>query len=133
MTQSGNEGFARVELIEWWDQAKLRNARVVAVGVGALGNEIVKNCALLGLGHLAIIDLDRVETSNLSRSVLFRPADAGRLKVEAAARAAREIYAEMEVSAIAGDVVHDVGLGLFRWADVVLGALDNREARLAVN
>lgn len=131
--RSADDRFARFGLIGWWDQARLRDAKLVVVGVGALGNEIVKNCALLGVGHLVVIDVDRVETSNLSRSVLFRPADAGRPKVEAAARAAREIYPEIEVAEIAGDVVHDVGLGLFRWADVVLGALDNREARLAVN
>jgi molybdopterin/thiamine biosynthesis adenylyltransferase len=131
--RSADERFARFELIDWWDQARLRDAKLAVVGIGALGNEIVKNCALLGVGHLAVIDADRVETSNLSRSVLFRSADAGRPKVEAAARAAREIYPKIEVAAIAGDVVHDVGLGLFRWADLVLGALDNREARLAVN
>lgn len=133
LRSGADERFARFELIGWWDQSRLRDAKVAVVGVGALGNEIVKNCALLGVGHLAVIDVDRVETSNLSRSVLFRPADAGRHKVEAAARAAREIYPEMRVAAIVGDVVHDVGLGLFRWADLVLGALDNREARLAVN
>jgi len=105
----------------------------VVVGAGALGNELVKNCALLGVGALAIVDFDRVETSNLSRAVLFRSADAGRPKAEVAAEAGRALYPALRAAPVLADVVHGVGLGLFRWADVVLGALDNREARLAVN
>ncbi|MBI4860091.1 MAG: ThiF family adenylyltransferase [Candidatus Riflebacteria bacterium] len=129
----GDQRFARFRAIEWWDQARLANARVLVVGVGALGNEVVKNLALLGVGHVALIDKDRVEQSNLSRSVLFRPADDGQPKAGCAARAARSIYPGIDVVPVVGDVLADVGLGLFRWADAVIGALDNRETRLFVN
>jgi adenylyltransferase/sulfurtransferase len=125
--------FSRLEAIEWWDQSLLSRARVLVIGAGALGNEVIKNLALLGVGHLAIVDLDRVELSNLSRSVLFREADEGRSKAECAAEAAREIYPAIEVKALHGNVLADLGLGHFRWADVVIGALDNREARVFVN
>ena len=80
-----------------------------------------------------IADKDRIEHSNLSRSILYRAGDAGRPKAEVAARAAREIYPEMNVRALDGDVLHTLGAGLYRWADVVVGGLDNREARLAIN
>ncbi len=125
--------FSRFERVEWWDQSRLAAARVLVVGAGALGNEVIKNLALLGVGHLAIADMDRVELSNLSRSVLFRAEDAGRPKAECAARAARELYPEVEARAIVGDVTAALGLGHVRWADVVVGALDNREARVFVN
>lgn len=69
--------FARFRLIGWWDQQRLSAAKVLVVGAGALGNEIVKNLALLGVGNLLIADLDRIENSNLSRSVLYRAADQG--------------------------------------------------------
>jgi adenylyltransferase/sulfurtransferase len=98
-----------------------------------LGNEIVKNLALLGVGNVLIADLDRIENSNLSRSVLYRESDNGRFKAEVAAEAARGIYPEIRVGAFNGNVVHDLGAGVFRWADVVIGGLDNREARLAIN
>jgi molybdopterin/thiamine biosynthesis adenylyltransferase len=130
---SAEERFARFELIEWWDQARLRDARLVVVGGGALGNEIVKNCALLGFGQLVIVDCDRIEASNLSRAVLFRASDAGASKAVAAARAARELYPDLRAVGLHADVVHQIGAGLFRWADLVLGGVDNREARLAVN
>ncbi len=125
--------FARLEAIEWWDQDLISRTRVLLVGAGALGNEILKNLALLGVGQVAVVDLDRVERSNLSRSVLYREADEGQPKAECAARAARQLYPGMRVIAKVGNVLAEVGLGYFRWADVVLGALDNREARVFVN
>lgn len=128
-----DDRFSRLRLISWWDQARVRGARLVLVGAGAIGNEVLKNCALLGLGRTVVIDLDTVEASNLSRSVLFRPEDEGRPKAEAIARGARAVWPDLPIEAIRGDVNADVGLGLFRWADVVVGALDNREARLAIN
>ncbi|HEX8341007.1 MAG TPA: ThiF family adenylyltransferase [Tepidisphaeraceae bacterium] len=125
--------FDRFKLIGWWDQPRLRAAKVLVIGAGALGNEIVKNLALLGIGNVIIADKDRIEHSNLSRSILYRAEDAGRPKAEVAARAAREIYPDMNVHALDGDVLHTLGAGVYRWADVVMGGLDNREARLAIN
>lgn len=125
--------FARFEAVEWWDQKKLDRARVLVVGAGALGNEVLKNLALLGVGNVVVVDRDTVELSNLSRSVLFRESDTGQSKAVCAARAARSIYPAMRITPVAGDVLLDLGLGCFRWADVVVGALDNREARVFVN
>src|SRR5436305_15320434 len=88
--------FHRFKLIGWWDQRKLAAAKVLVVGAGALGNEIVKNLALLGVGNILVADMDRVENSNLSRSVLFRASDNGSFKSEVAARAAREIYPDLK-------------------------------------
>ena len=128
-----DDRFSRFAKVEWWDQAKLRNARVLVVGAGALGNEVIKNLALLGVGHLTIVDRDVVEMSNLSRSALFRSSDAGSPKAECAARAAADLYPDIQVDAIVGDVTSDVGFGHFRRANAIVGALDNREARIFVN
>jgi molybdopterin/thiamine biosynthesis adenylyltransferase len=125
--------YHRQELIAWWDQSRLAQARVLVVGAGALGNELLKALALLGVGHVLVIDMDRVENSNLSRCVLFRERDEGSFKAEVAAAAARELNPEIDVCGVVGDVRSDLGLGVFAAADVVLGGLDNREARLLVN
>lgn len=127
------ERFARFEAIQWWDQKLLRQARVLVVGAGALGNEVIKNLALLGVGQLAIVDKDTVDRSNLSRSVLFREHDEGRPKALCAAKAAQGIYPDMRLQPLVADLLADVGLGHFRWAQVVVGAVDNREARLFIN
>lgn len=128
-----DDRFHRFGLIQWWDQKKLKAAKVLVIGAGALGNEIVKNLALLGIGNVLIADMDRIENSNLSRSILYRKADNGSFKSEVAARAAVDIYPDIRAHAFVGNVVYDLGLGVFRWADVVIGGLDNREARLAIN
>jgi adenylyltransferase/sulfurtransferase len=128
-----DDRFHRFRLIGWWDQARLTRARVLVVGAGALGNEIIKNLALLGVGRLFIADLDRIEISNLSRSVLYRGSDQGRFKAETAAQAARSLYPDIRVHYCNGNAVYDLGMGVFRWADITLAGLDNREARLAIN
>jgi molybdopterin/thiamine biosynthesis adenylyltransferase len=125
--------FARLEAIEWWDQGLLARSHVLVIGAGALGNEVVKNLAMLGLGYVVVVDMDLVETSNLSRSVLFREGDEGKAKAVCAALAAQGIFPAIQVRPLVGNVLADVGLGHFRWADVVIGALDNREARVFVN
>jgi adenylyltransferase/sulfurtransferase len=128
-----DDRFHRFGLISWWDQARLSAAKVLVVGAGALGNEIVKNLALLGVGNVLIADLDRIENSNLSRSVLYRAKDNGKFKADVAAKAAKEIYPAIRVNSFNGNVVYDLGIGVYRWADLVIGGLDNREARLAIN
>ncbi len=128
-----DDRYARLRLIAWWDQDKLAASRVMVVGAGALGNEVLKNLALLGIGTVYLIDFDHIEQSNLTRSVLFRHRDCGRAKAEAAAEALRDINPDTRVIPLLANVMTDVGLGLFRDMDVVIGCLDNREARLWVN
>ena len=128
-----DDRYARFRLIAWWDQEKLAAAKVLVVGAGALGNEVLKNLALLGVGTIYVVDFDRIETSNLTRSVLFRARDCGRPKAEVAAEALRDINPDTRVMPLLANIMTEVGLGLFRDVDVVIGCLDNREARLWVN
>jgi len=128
-----NDRFSRFKLISWWDQERLGRARVLVVGAGALGNEILKNCALVGIGNILVADMDRIENSNLSRSVLYRESDNGALKAETAARSVKEINPDANVHWFNGNILYDLGLGVYHWADVVIAGLDNREARLAIN
>ena len=107
----------------------------MVVGCGALGNEVLKNLVLLGARHLVVVDFDRVENDNLSRSVLFTKddAEAGRYKVEAVAERLRQMAPETEVTPICGDIAYDVGLGLIRRMNVLIGCVDNRWARYCIN
>jgi len=125
--------YSRLRLISWWDQPRLANATVLVVGAGAIGNELIKNLSLLGIGKLLIADMDRIEHTNLSRSVLYRQQDVGRYKAEVAADRAMEINPDIRAKAIVGNVMEDIGLGLFRRMNIVMAGLDNREARLGIN
>lgn len=131
------EYFDRQERIAWWNQKTLNDARVLVIGAGALGNEVLKNLALTGIGRIVVVDFDNVEDSNLSRAVLFRMEDVvgGESKVDVAAKRAKELNPNPNafIHPIFADVVWEVGLGVFRHSDIVLGCLDNLEARMAVN
>ncbi|MFO7901393.1 MAG: ThiF family adenylyltransferase [Pirellulaceae bacterium] len=128
-----NDRYSRFRLIAWWDQNTLATARIMVVGAGALGNEVLKNLALMGIGEIHLIDFDHIEESNLTRAVLFRQRDCGRSKAEAAADSLRDMNPDVRVHPRVANVVTQIGLGLFRDVDVVIGCLDNREARLWVN
>jgi adenylyltransferase/sulfurtransferase len=105
----------------------------MVVGAGAVGNEVLKNLALLGVGNLISVDFDVVEESNLSRTVLFTAADVGYPKAVAAAAAVRRLNPDVECTAINGDLELDVGLGIVLGCDLILGCVDSVNARWAIN
>jgi molybdopterin/thiamine biosynthesis adenylyltransferase len=125
--------YERFDLIPWFRRDAVRGAKVLVLGAGALGNETLKNLALFGIGRVAVCDFDKVELSNLSRALLFTEADIGENKAVAAARALGRINPHVRVAPLAVDVLGDVGTAFFGWFDVVVGAVDTREGRLAVN
>ncbi|MFS2858463.1 HesA/MoeB/ThiF family protein [Bacteroides xylanisolvens] len=122
-------------LLSWFKQDKVKNAKVLVVGAGALGNEVIKNLTLFGVGTIYICDFDRIELSNLTRSVLFREEDAYNhaYKAEVAAKRAMEINPQIKVYSIVGNLFSDVGLGIYKNVDVVIGCLDSRIARYLLN
>ena len=124
--------YDRQERITWWDQDLLARSRVLVVGAGALGNEVVKNLALVGVGSIVVVDFDHVEMSNLSRCVFFRDEDEGRPKAAALAERARDLNPTIDVVGLDADA-RSFGTGIALRADVMVGALDSREARRYVN
>lgn len=122
-------------MISPFRQDRIATARFMVVGCGALGNEVLKNLVLMGAEHLTVVDFDVVEVGNLSRSVLFRKEDAeqGLYKVDVVARRLKEMNPGIEVCTVRGDIAYDVGLGLFRETDVVIGCVDSRWARFWIN
>lgn len=122
-------------LLSWFKKDRVKNARVLVAGCGALGNEVVKNLALFGVGHIYVVDFDRIEISNLTRSVLFRESDAKEhaYKAEVVARRAMEINPQIRVIPIVGNLASEVGFGIYRSVDVIIGCLDSRLARYLLN
>ena len=121
--------------LSWFRSERVSQARVMVVGCGALGNEVLKNLVLFGVQHLVVVDFDRVESSNLSRSVLFTREDAQlhARKIDAVKASIERINPSAEVVTLFGDIAYEVGLGWFRGVDVVIGCVDNRWARYCIN
>lgn len=116
-----------------WKLGVVRPARALVIGAGALGNEVVKNLAMMGIRLIVIVDRDTVEVANLTRSVFFRETDHGHSKAEVLAARVRELNPEVETLALDGNLEEVLGLGLVRRADLIFSCLDNRLARRTVN
>lgn len=125
--------YARHRAIDGFSQQALQASRFAVVGAGAIGNEVVKNLCLLGVGRIDLYDLDTVELHNLTRSVLLREADVGAGKAQSVARRAAELDPAVVVKAIPGDVWQTLDFGALREYCCVIGALDNFEARMRLN
>jgi len=126
-----SDRYHRQRLLPEIDQDRLRSSSVLLLGAGALGNEVVSHLAAAGVGHLVVVDFDRVELTNLHRTLLFRDEDIGLSKARVAAREARRINPELRIEAVDGDFRFALGLGTFRRASVVVGCVDSVEARVA--
>src|SRR5574341_1951133 len=106
-----------VEVSRFDRQRRLHGARVLQVGVGGLGTWIAQNLALAGIGHLALVDGDSVEHTNLSRQVLYTAEDVGAPKVLAASRAIRQLNPQISLSP------HQVFIGDTASLEAVIGGI----------
>jgi len=127
--------YHRQGLIRWWDQQIVRDAKIFVMGAGAIGNETLKNLVLLGVTNIFICDMDTIEKSNLSRTLLFRRGDENNLKAKVAAQRLEEMSPDdnFKVDYFCGDVMYELGSGIFRRFDIVLGCLDNDATRFFID
>lgn len=125
-------------------QEKLSNVNEFLVGAGAIGCEMLKNWAMIGLatgptGKISVTDMDSIEKSNLNRQFLFRPKDVGKLKSECAATAVQAMNPDLKGHIVAlrdrvgEDTEHIFDENFWNSLDGVTNALDNVDARTYVD
>jgi molybdopterin/thiamine biosynthesis adenylyltransferase len=132
LTSEERELYDRQFRLEGWSQKVVKNSRVLIIGVGGLGCEIAKNLAMLGVGHLDLVDLDIIEYSNLNRQLLFAGAKLGQPKAIVAAEKLKEINPNIIIKAYHTSLER-VDPIIYKKADVVIGGLDSMNARLNLN
>jgi len=110
-------------------QQLLRDSTALVIGLGGLGSVAAGYLAGAGLGRLILVDRDRVELSNLQRQLLYRQADVGRAKTEAAAAQLAMLNAQIAI-----ETRDEQGWpAAIAEADVVLDCTDNFPTRFSIN
>jgi ubiquitin-activating enzyme E1 len=125
-------------------QEKIANLKQFLVGAGAIGCEMLKNWAMMGLGsgpngQIFVTDMDSIEKSNLNRQFLFRAADVGHMKSDCAARAVQRMNPDLKghmvtfKERVSADTESVFNEEFWSNLDGVTNALDNVEARTYVD
>lgn len=114
-------------------QEKLRQAKVLIVGVGGLGSPIALYLAGAGVGTLGLVDDDKVSISNLQRQVLYAEADLGQPKPLCAARRLKSLNSGINVVAYPYRLDAENASELIREYDIVVDGCDNFATRYLLN
>jgi len=114
-------------------QIALRNAKVLIVGVGGLGNPVSLYLAAAGVGTLYIADGDTIELSNLSRQIQFHEKDIGQNKADIAAEKLNKQFPDSDIEAIDDMLDQELCDYYLPQVDLVLDCSDNIETRYLIN
>ncbi|GMY05726.1 SUMO-activating enzyme subunit 2 [Fagus crenata] len=114
--------------------AAIKVAKVLMVGAGGIGCELLKTLALSGFQDIHIIDMDTIEVSNLNRQFLFRKSHVGQSKAKVARDAVLKFRPHINITPYHANVKDpDFNVDFFKQFHVVLNGLDNLDARRHVN
>uniref|UniRef100_A0A7N6B7S2 SUMO-activating enzyme subunit 2 n=1 Tax=Anabas testudineus TaxID=64144 RepID=A0A7N6B7S2_ANATE len=112
----------------------LSTSKVLVVGAGGIGCELLKNLVLTGFKNIEVIDLDTIDVSNLNRQFLFQKKHVGKSKAQVAKESALQFCPSANITAYHDSIMNpDYNVEFFRKFVLVMNALDNRAARNHVN
>lgn len=113
---------------------KIKSARVLMVGAGGIGCELLKNLVLTGFGEVHLLDLDTIDLSNLNRQFLFQKQHIKKSKALVAKTTATKFNPHVKLEAYHANIKDaDFNVLWFKQFDIVFNALDNLDARRHVN
>jgi len=115
-------------------QKTISEAKILMVGAGGIGCELLKNIVLCGFRDIEIIDLDTIDVSNLNRQFLFQKQHVGKSKSSVARESALRFAPEAKIKSYHDSIMkEEYGVNFYKGFDLCLNALDNRAARNHVN
>ncbi|MCG8428616.1 MAG: molybdopterin-synthase adenylyltransferase MoeB [Chromatiales bacterium] len=114
-------------------QERLLNAQVLIIGLGGLGSPVAMYLAAAGVGHLTLVDFDKVDLSNLQRQIIHNSERIGTLKVESAKQTLQAINPDCQITCIDKTLEGDALQQAVAEADLVIDGSDNFTTRFAIN
>lgn len=114
-------------------QDRLKNSRVLIVGVGGLGCPAAQYLVSAGVGNIGLTDFDIVSRSNLHRQILFSAEDVGKPKVNVAEETLGALNSEVKINPIKIKITNKNAEEIIKKYDLVLDCTDNFEVRLTLN
>ena len=114
-------------------QKKIKNAKVLIVGMGGLGCPLLIYLANIGIQNIGIIDHDKIELTNLNRQILFSEQDIGKSKVIQAYKKIRQIDKKIKIKIFEKKLEKKNITKIFKKFDIICDGTDNFETRLLIN
>ncbi|XP_050539477.1 SUMO-activating enzyme subunit 2 [Daktulosphaira vitifoliae] len=115
-------------------QNLIKNSKILLVGAGGIGCEVLKNLVLTGFSDIEVIDLDTIDVSNLNRQFLFNKDSVGKAKSHVAKESVLRFNPNVNINSHLGDIMDKkYGAAFFKKFKLIINALDNRKARNHVN
>jgi len=114
-------------------QKKVRDSKVLIIGMGGLGCPLITYLAAAGVCNIGIVDHDKVELSNLNRQVLFNISDIGKFKVDQVKKRIKKIYAKVKIK-IFKTRISEMNINkIFKNYEIICDGTDNFETRYLIN
>ena len=114
-------------------QNKIKNAKVLIVGMGGLGCPLLTYLAAAGVKNIGIIDHDKVELGNLNRQTLFSFADIGKFKVTQAKTKIDKIYKDVKIKIFREKILKKNIKKIFNKYEIICDGTDNFDTRILIN
>ncbi len=133
LSKSELERYRRQLLIDGWDQDKLKNARVLVVGLGGLGGVSSAYLAAAGVGYIRLCDSDKIELSNLNRQILYSTDDIAKSKLAVAQKKLSELNPDIKIEALSDKLTEANATEIVSGCHIIIDGLDNHRDRLILN
>ena len=114
-------------------QKKIKNAKVLIIGIGGLGCPLLNYLASSGVCNIGIVDFDKVELSNLNRQILFNTSDIGKFKVNQAKSKINKIYKKIKIKTYKIKISEKNIESIIKDYDIICDGTDNFNTRYLIN
>ncbi len=114
-------------------QKKIKNAKILIIGMGGLGCPLLTYLASAGVCNIGIVDYDRVELSNLNRQILFNTSDVGKFKVKQAKLKINKIYKKIKIKTFKIKISEKNIESVIKDFEIICDGTDNFNTRYLIN